>query len=171
MTRKLVPWKRDRDTTAVARREENPFFDLHRRMDDLFADFFAGFGEDAPWPRGLAAGQRAFAAMPRVDIAETNDEIVVSADLPGLDEKELNVSLDGDVLTIRGTRKEEKEDKKRSYHLVERSYGAFQRSLQMPAGVDKDKIKAAFKNGVLKVTMPKLPESRSTSRHIEISSG
>lgn len=171
MTRKMVPWKRDRDTTAMDRREDNPFFDLHRRMDDLFADFFAGFGEDTPWPRGLTVSQRAFPVMPKVDVAETDDEVVVTADLPGMDEKDLNVTLDADVLTIRGSRKEEKQDKKSSYHLIERSYGEFHRALQMPAGVDSDKIKAAFKKGVLRVTLPKLPASKASSRHIEITGG
>ncbi len=167
MTRKLMPWKRDKEV-AASHREENPFLDLHRRIDDLFADFFTGFGEDTLWPRGLTAGPRAFTTLPKVDVAETDDEVVVTADLPGMTEKDLNVSLDGDLLTIRGTRKEEKEDKNRSYHLVERSYGEFHRVLQIPDGVNKDKIKAAFKKGELKVTLPKLPQTKSPSRHIEI---
>jgi HSP20 family protein len=172
MTRKLMmPWKRDKGETAIARREENPFLDLHRRMDDLFADFFTGFGEDTPWPAGLTVGQRAFATMPKVDVAETDDEVTVTADLPGMTEKDLTVSLDGDLLTIRGTRNEEKEDKKRNYHLVERTHGEFHRVLQMPAGVNRDKIKAAFKNGELKVTLPKLPEAKKAQRHIEITAG
>lgn len=171
MTRKLIPWKRDRNQMAVARREENPFLDLHRQMNHLFADFFAGFGEDTLWPHGLQAARSAFPGTPKVDMAENDDEVVVTADLPGLEEKDVNVSLDGDLLTISGARREEREDRKRSYHLIERSYGEFHRTLQMPAGVNKDKVKAAFKNGVLKVTLPKLPDAKNTSRHIEITSG
>ena len=117
------------------------------------------------------ASRSAFPAMPKVDMAETAEEFVVKADLPGLEEKDLKVTLDGDLLTIRGTRSEEKEDKRRDYHLMERSYGEFHRTIQLPAGVDRDKVKAAFKNGVLNVTLPKRLEARAESRHIEIATG
>lgn len=171
MTRKLMPWRREQRQPAPVNAGERGILDLHREIDRLFADFFAGFGEDALWPRGLMASRSAFPAMPKVDVAETADELVVKADLPGMEEKDLKVTLDGDLLTIRGTRSEEKEDKRRDYHLMERSYGEFHRTIQLPAGVDRDKVKAAFKNGVLQVTLPKRPEARAETRHIEIAAG
>lgn len=171
MTRKLMPWRREQRQPAVAQTGDRGILDLHREMNNLFADFFAGFGEDALWPRGLLAGRSAFPSMPKVDVAETADDIVVRADLPGMEEKDIKVTLDGDLLTIRGARSEEKEDKKRDYHLMERSYGEVQRVIQLPGGVDREKVKAAFKNGVLSVTMPKLPSLKAQSRHIEITAG
>ncbi len=170
MTTKLMPWRREHKPSALAKREDFPLFDLHRRMDEMFADFFAdfGIGDESLVPRGLTLSRREFPTMPRVDLAETDDEVTVTADLPGLEEKDLDVTLDGDLLTIRGTRKEEKDDKKHNYHMTERYYGEVQRVIQVPAGVDPEKVKAAFKNGVLKVTLTKLPEAKTHSKHIEI---
>ena len=169
MTRKLMPWRRDRTDSAMTRQEDNPFLDLHRRMNEVFADFFADGGDDLLWPRGFSrvAG---IATMPKVDVAETDTEVVVKADLPGLDEQHVEVTLDNDLLTIRGRREEEKSEKQRSYHLVERAYGEVQRTLRVPANVDREKVKAAFRNGVLTVTLPKTPEARANTRRIEISS-
>jgi HSP20 family protein len=170
MTRKLVPWKRSQGSELPVRREENnPFLSLHRSMNELFDHFFRDFGgafEQPAWSRASTA-----LVSPSVDIAETDSEIAITADLPGLEEKDIEVSLDNDVLTIRGSRKEEREEKRKNYHLMERSYGSFQRTLHVPAGVDKDKVKASFKNGVLNVTLPKLPEAKAARRKIEISAG
>lgn len=167
MTRKLMPWRRDRTETAVTRHEDNPFLDLHRRMNEVFADFFAEGGEDPFWPRGLPR-LRDLPSAPKVDVAETDTAVVVTADLPGLDEKNVEVTLDDRLLTIRDRREEEKNETKRSYHLIERSYGEVQRAIQLPAGIDRDQVKAAFKNGVLTVTLPKTPEAKATSRRIEV---
>ncbi len=170
MSKSLIPWRRDRGEIQT-RREENPFELLHREMNDLFASFFRDF--ESPF-RGLApATGRGPAAMsaPSVDVSETDDEVQVTADLPGLTEKDVEVTLDDGALTIRGEKKEEREEKKRNYHLVERAYGRFERSVALPHGIDPGKVKARFKNGVLHVTLPKTPESRSRSRAIEISAG
>lgn len=169
MTTKLMPWRRETKPAAVAPKNDlSPLFDMHRRMDELFADFFADFGFGGEnGPRSLLAG-RDLPTMPRVDLAETYNEVTVTADLPGMEEKDLDVTLDGDLLTIRGTRKEEKEDKKRNVHVSERYFGEVQRVVQIPSGVDPNQVKAAFKNGVLKVTLAKLPEARSQVRRIEI---
>lgn len=171
MKKNLIPWRRERGQTALARREEdNPFLDLHRRMNALFDGFFSDF-EDRPFGPSLLPSERgAWHALPNVDVAETDTEVVVSADLPGLEEKDLNVSVDGDVLTIRGSRKDEREEKKGHYHLMERSYGEFHRALPLPAGIDQDRAKASFKKGVLTVNLPKLPEARSARKAIAIES-
>lgn len=126
------------------RKELSPFVSLQREMDRLFGDFSKRFGE--PF-----AGD----AFPKLDIAETDGEIKVTAELPGVAEKDVDVTLRDDVLTIKGEKKAEREEKDENYHLVERSYGSFARSIQLPAGLDADKVKARMDKGVLTVTMPK----------------
>jgi HSP20 family protein len=167
MTRRLIPWKKDRIETPARRDDDNPFLALHQSMDELFNDFFHDF-EDAfrgsPWTSLAHRGP----AMPSVDVSETDAEIKVTADLPGLEEKDIDVALDNDVLTIRGSRKDEREEKKKNYHLMERSYGEFHRSILVPGTVDKDHVKASFKNGVLHVTLPKRPEAKAAAKKIEI---
>ena len=90
-----------------------------------------------------------------MDVAETEGEVVVKAEVPGIDPKEINISLSGDVLTVKGEKKSEREEKKENYHLVERSYGAFLRSVTLPAAVNADKIEANYDKGVLTITCPK----------------
>jgi HSP20 family protein len=104
-----------------------------------------------------------------VDVAETDKEIRVCAELPGVDEKDIEVSLDGDLLTLRGEKKfeQEKGDEKTNYHLVERGYGRFQRSLRLPFQANPDEVKASFQNGVLTVTVPKSAQ-QARSRRIQI---
>lgn len=170
MRKSLIPWRKERTPTAVARREEElPILDLRRHMNDLFDSFFDDFerGFDRPLP-GFARGSRDL--TPRMDVSETDTEVVVSADLPGLEEKDLQVTVDQGLLTLRGVRQEEREEKKRSYHLMERSYGEFQRAIPLPAGIDEGRIKAAFKKGVLTVHLPKLPEAQSKKKTITIES-
>jgi HSP20 family protein len=93
--------------------------------------------------------------MPLVDVSETDKELMVRAELPGMDPKEIDISLSGNVLTIKGGRKHEREEKKENFHLVERSSGSFSRTLQLPVEVKADKIEASYKDGVLSVKMPK----------------
>jgi HSP20 family protein len=128
---------------------------LEREMEDVFGRFPAW-----PW------GERERGWLPAVDIVDHKDEVVVHADLPGLDEKDIEVTVQDNMLTIRGERKEEKEEKKEDYYQAERTYGAFARTLTLPAGVDADKVKATFKKGVLEVHLPKSKEAKG--RKIEI---
>jgi HSP20 family protein len=92
---------------------------------------------------------------PSVDISQTKDKFVVKAELPGLDAKDVNVSISGDLLTIKGEKKKEEEEKDEHHHYMERYYGSFQRSFQLPVNVKTDKIEATFDKGVLTVTLPK----------------
>jgi HSP20 family protein len=167
MTRDLLPWRRKREDAALARETANPIVELHRRMDDLFNDFFEGFALTR-WPFG-EKGER-FALTPSVDVSETDDEITVTADLPGMDEKDIEVTLDNDVLVLRGEKKREHEEKKRNYHLVERAYGEFCRRIPLAADIEPEKVKARFSKGVLTVSIPKKPEARSREKRIQISS-
>ena len=143
----------------------NPFDSLHREIDRLFDDFMRGI--DVPFLRGGEGG----ALRPAIDVAETNNEVVVTADLPGVDEKDLEVTLADNLLTISGEKKSEREEKTKDYHRLERSFGRVQRSVALPEGLAEDKVAATFKNGVLTVTIPKKPEAKRASRKIPIKTG
>jgi HSP20 family protein len=120
---------------------------IQNEMNRLFNSFF-----DTPTPANGNAFRR---WIPAMDLVQTESSYVLTADLPGLTESDVNIELDDNVLTISGERKAEHEDRKAGYHRVERSYGSFRRSLTLPEGVDADAVKATFENGVLEVTVPK----------------
>lgn len=141
---------------AVTRQETNPFSLLQREIDRLFD----GVTRNIP---GFAT-----ATMPSMDISETDKAIEITAEIPGLEKKDVELNLADNLLTIRGEKKNEREEKNKNYHLVERSYGAFSRSVELPAGVKVEDISAEIANGVLKVTVPK-PAPKQT-KQIEIKS-
>jgi HSP20 family protein len=147
--RSLIPIGRER---GVARRDINPFASLQREVDRLFDDFGRGF-PTLSWPTFPSIGKQDM--MPSMDVTETDKEIELTAELPGLEEKDVQVNLADNVLTIRGEKKAEKEEKDKNYHLVERSYGSFERSIELPEGIDPAGIKASIAKGLLKVTVPK----------------
>jgi HSP20 family protein len=126
---------------------------LRREMDRLWEDYF-GPGRKALKPTEMEW-------VPSVDVSETTDQVVVRAEVPGLDVKDIDISLSGDILTIKGEKKAESEEKAENYHLVERSYGSFSRSLRLPVGVEAEKIEATYKQGVLTVTCPKKEEVKT----------
>jgi HSP20 family protein len=105
---------------------------------------------------------------PLVDISETKDNFVVKAELPGLEAKDVNVSISGDMLTVKGEKKTEEEEKDEHYHRIERYSGSFQRAFQLPSGVKADKVKATFDKGILKVTLPKVEEAKKKKIEVEI---
>jgi HSP20 family protein len=144
--RSLIPIGRGRD---VARREYSPFWSLQREIDRLFDDFTRGF----PSFSTAASGRNEL--LPAMDVVETENEFELTAELPGLEEKDVQINLTDNVLTIRGEKKSERDEKNKDYRVVERSYGSFYRTLELPAGVDHDKIKASIDKGVLKVVIPK----------------
>lgn len=155
--RDLVPRRR---RGAIVREEERPIEAFQREMNRLFDEFMSG-----SWPalyRGLEERWPAFA--PRVDVTETENELHISAELPGIDAKDVDVSISKDMLTIRGEKREEQEEKGRNYYRTERSYGSFQRMISLPAEVDSDKVEATFKNGVLSITLPKTVEARHQTK-------
>jgi len=149
-----------------------PFEALHREVDRLFDEFNGGFWR-SPFRRSLfdyAPLGRMAASFnpPAVDIAEKDNAYEITAELPGIAEKDVDVKLAGGVLTIKGEKKSEKEEKKKDYVLSERSYGSFERSFGLPDGVDAEKIDAMFKNGVLTVTLPKKPEAQKPEKKIAV---
>lgn len=162
--RDLVPWRRR--GPALPAREEAPLLSAWRDFDRVLEDFFGGRGL---WPLSPEVGRRTF--VPSVDVRETDKEIVVSADLPGLDEKDIRVELIGDGLTISGEKKSEHEESGRGFYRAERSYGSFERFIPLPVGVEAEKATAEFKNGVLTVTLPKPPEAQASRKQIAVKRG
>ena len=140
------------------RGELDPFCAMRRQIDELSSG--QRFG--VPFGEGFT---------PRIDVTESDGELTVCAELPGVEEKDLEVTLNGNQLTIRGEKKrehEEKDEKRGVYHRVERSYGSFQRTMTLPYDVDPSKVSAEFKSGVLKVKLPKPEEAQKQSKRIDI---
>jgi HSP20 family protein len=123
---------------------------LQREMDRLFEDFFRRGGLLREWRWS-----------PSVDVVETNDTVVVKAELPGLEPKDVDISVSGDTLTIKGEKKEEKEEKGKTFYRMERCYGSFCRTVELPTSVEADKAKADYKNGVLEITLPKTEQVKA----------
>jgi len=149
-----------------------PFGSLRREIDRLFDDFdrlFGGtpfrpslFEMEPSWRREVTS------AAPAVDVAETDKAYEVTAEVPGLDEKNIEVKVVNGSLTIKGEKQEEKEEKKKDYYLHERQFGAFERCFRIPEDVDANKIEASFRKGVLTVTLPKKPEAQKPEKKIEV---
>ena len=156
----IIPWKKEERSLARGRGDGDPFAQLQRRMNSVFENFFGRSSSDL-W------GDAAEEFLPRVDVSETGKEVRISAELPGLDEKDVEVTVTNNMLTIKGEKEEEEGD----YYHSERSYGYFDRTIALPQGIDADNAKAKFKKGVLKVTIPKKPEAQSSRRRIELTEG
>lgn len=167
---KLIPWKKKADQAIARRGDEHPFARLHREMNELFEGVFDEVGHPfglAHWPM-----ERKLASLaPSFEVSETDDAVQVIAELPGMDEKDIEVSLDHRILTIKGEKKEEHEEKKKNTVFSERRYGSFQRMLTLPDGIDEAKVKASFKKGVLRLDVPKKPEARGSAKKIPIQAG
>jgi HSP20 family protein len=154
----LIPWTR-RDPQLGSEGGDHPVLAMQRDINRMFDGFLERFNSP------FAAGNGAF---PRTDVAETDSEVEVSIELPGIDEKDIDVAIANDVLTIRGEKKNGREEKRQGYYLAERSYGAFHRAIALPPGVDGDKARAEFKKGILTISLPKTPEARSRVKKIEV---
>jgi HSP20 family protein len=158
--RDLITWGRDQPSVPSRRGEEvSPFLTLHREMNRLFDDVFNNIG--APSLLGRMP------AWPSVEVVQSDKDLRVSAELPGLDEKDVEVLVDDDVLTIRGEKRAETEDKERRF--TERYYGRFERVIPLPFAVEEDKAEASFNNGVLTVTLPRSAKAEDRAKRIAIS--
>ena len=136
------------------------FEKMRREMDRLWDSFLEGkparrAGEEGEW-------------VPSLDVSETKGDLVVKAELPGIDPKDIDISLNEGVLTIKGEKRQEKEEKEEGYHLIERSYGSFTRSIRLPKEIQNEKINASYKNGVLKITLPKSEEAKKKEIKIKV---
>lgn len=161
--RDLIP--RTRSTSDVpatwGRGENSPFLSLHRDMNRLFDDMFRDFGLGS-----LGSGQSSLVNWPSVEITEANNEVRVTAEMSGMDEKDVEVLMDDGVLVLRGEKRSENEDQDRRFS--ERFYGRFERRLPLGSEIDQEKISAQFKNGLLTITLPRLPEAQSHVKRIAI---
>ncbi|NUM34130.1 MAG: Hsp20/alpha crystallin family protein [Candidatus Brocadiae bacterium] len=155
MFKNLIPWQK---------KEENPLLSFRRNMDKLFEDFVDDFGgmKLASWPFGKDS------FLPSVDVSEDAKSIQVSAELPGMTEKDVEVCLHNNVLTVKGEKKHEEEKKEQNYHCIERRYGSFHRSIPLPEEVETEKIEASFKNGILSIVIPKKETAQEKGKKIEI---
>jgi HSP20 family protein len=162
--RDLIPWNNNRGRELSVRRgeETNPFLTLHREMNRLFDDAFRGF-DVAPFGNGRLFDQAM--GWPHIELSETDKEVKVTAELPGLEENDVELELANGVLAIRGEKKTESEDKDRLFS--ERYYGRFERRIPVDE-VEQDKVHASFKNGVLTVSLPKSPAAQQKVKRIAI---
>ena len=148
----LIPWK-----------EKHPLVELRDEIDHIFDNFF-GRGRKGEIEGWQSSGLRS----PAVDMEETDKQIIVKAEMPGLEPNDFHISLTENTLTIKGEKKEEKEEKKRNYHMVERRYGSFYRSIPLPCSVETDKVEASYKKGILEITLPKAKAARVKQINVNV---
>ncbi len=167
-----VPVKTEKSPTAMPQ-TLRPFESLRREVDRLFDEFDGGFWRSpfrsqffdlAPFRGGEATSM----ATPAVDVSETDKAYEITAEMPGMDEKNVEVKVANSVLTIKGEKQEDREEKKKDYYMRERSFGSFERTFQVPEGVEIDKIEANFKNGLLSVTLPKSAAAQKAEKKITV---
>jgi len=157
--RDLIPWNRGRDVTVRRGEEANPFLTLHREMNRVFDDVFRGFDL-------TSFGSERVLTWPNIEVSETDKEVKVTAELPGLEEKDVEVQLSNGVLTIQGEKKTETEDRDRLFS--ERYYGRFERQIPLGDEIEEDKVAASFKNSILTVTLPKTEKAQAKTKRIAI---
>jgi HSP20 family protein len=159
----LVPWKGGGKSQPPVRREEilDPFVAFRREVDRMFDGFFDNFGRAGSSLTGWSG------PSPTMDLVENDKEIVVSAELPGLDEKDFEVTVAGDLLTLKGEKKSEHEERNGDSYYAERRYGSFSRSVRLPFEV-KEEVQASYDKGVLTVRVPKPAELQRPAKRIEV---
>jgi len=162
----LVPWRKTNQTPALRRQNRDPFFQLRQNIDEMF-DRFLG-----DWSGGMNWLDKPFGTfgsfMPEVDVSETSKEVRVTAELPGMEQKDLEVSFLDGAVTIKGEKRQEHEEETGGMYRSERQYGTFERTIPLPSEVDPDKGQASFKNGVLRITLPKTKEAQTSRKMIPV---
>jgi len=154
----IIPWRGTRRDLAW---RDDPFNQLRRQINRVFDSAFDG----GRWPDGDGA---IFA--PQLDVTDTEKEVKICAELPGIEAKDLDVSVTDDTLTISGEKRSEHSSDEKGQHWTERSYGSFERTIPLPTEVDGDKAKTEFKNGVLRITLPKREGAKARAKKINVSS-
>ncbi len=159
----LLPWKRENDKQMELRREnQDPFLAMQAEMNRMFDSFFAD-----PW----RAGSRLSAFMPNMDVSENDKEVIVTAEIPGMDENDIQVTYHNGTLAISGEKRGDREEKGNRFHRVERTYGSFRREVALPCEVEADKITATFKKGVITVVLPKSTRPEVMGKRIPVTKG
>ncbi len=156
----LIRWSPMRDLTPRNTDLATDLSHFHREMNRMLDTFF----------RGGAVDDGSFGSFwtPAVDITESEDAYLVGVELPGLTKDDVKITMENNVLTIHGEKKQEKEEKREDYHRSERTYGSFQRSFTLPSSVKSDKIEAQYKNGILTVTLPKVEEAKPKAIEVKV---
>ena len=159
----------------------SPLATLREEVDNLFERFSEDwpslprqFGRGVAYPFARKELQFSLPSLdlsPRVDVSEDDDAYKISMELPGMTEKEIEVELSDESLTVKGEKQEEREEKKKNYHVSERSYGSFQRSFRVPSGVEVNKVNAKYSSGVLDITLPKTDKAKKSKRSINVKAG
>lgn len=162
----LIPWKKDETSVPVRRgRESTSLLSFRNQMNRLFDEFFerpfglSPFFDESGFMGGYA---------PNMDISETDKEVSIAVELPGMEPEDIHITIDRNILRVNGEKRVEHEEKGKRFYRVERSYGSFNRSIALPEGIDENKIDANFKRGVLKIKLPKTADAQEKSRRIEI---
>ncbi len=166
--RDIIPWGKGSEKSIETEKAISPFDALHREINRVFDHFFDDFYTPSRYRFDLSREFSGF--YPKFNVSENEKEINIEVELPGLEEKDVEVNVDKGILTIKGEKKFQKEEKKENYHLVEHSYGSFQRSLQLPENANINDITAKMKNGVMKITVPKDPKAETSVKKIAIKS-
>ena len=164
----LLPWNQEKGKYGLQYGKDPRMVDLRDEMNAVFKDFFAFTFSRAQLQQMM---QTTGDFYPGMDVIATEKEIIITADLPGMDEKDIRLAIEGQVFTLSGTRQQELERKNATVHRVERSYGSFQRSILLPCEVDINKAEATFSNGVLIVVIPTPSRARSAVKRIPIKNG
>lgn len=164
---RLTPWAARK--VPVRHEEEHPVYSLQRDMNRLFDDFLKG----SPWESifDSAAVSREFGLSeitPRIDMSETEKELIVKAELPGMTDKEVEISISRDLLTISGEKKQEKEQSEKGWYRMERQYGSFSRSIPLPYEIESDKAEALYQHGVLSIRLPKAAAQLKSTKTIQV---
>jgi HSP20 family protein len=164
----LIPWKRNEGRGLTVRRRDDPILAIQEEMNRLFDDFITD-----PFAMNPSRALRTFGGsfIPSIDVSESEKEVTVTAEIPGMDENDIQVSFNQGTLAIYGEKQDEKEEKDRRFHRVERSFGSFRREIAMPCEVEGDKITATFKKGVLTVVLPKSSRSEVLGKRIQVTRG
>lgn len=160
----LIPWNSKKESKDISSPTDS-FFGLRRELDRVFDSFFSDFDRFPSltnWDTSLTSFR------PKINLSETDKEIKIEAELPGMDEKDIEVTLKNNTLILKGEKKYKNEQKKDDYHYVESSYGSFTRAIELPEEIDQEKIEANFKNGLMSITIPKVEKPQSTAKKIEV---
>jgi HSP20 family protein len=160
----LIPWSWRNQTLPVRRAEVPSLWAWNRNLEDVFDSFWGNFGIAPAEAKERHLGN----FSPRLDLEENEKEYLISVELPGMDEKDIDLSLDNGILKINGEKKEEKAEQQGNYHFVERNFGSFSRSFELPEGIDSEKVEAHFKKGVLKISLPKTPQAQKEVKKITV---
>lgn len=164
----LIPWGQKTNVPVHRSEDKEPFVHFRNEVDRLFDNFFEGFGSFGS--NGLMSMRNGSSSMmmPAIDVEDGEKQMVITAEVPGVDEKDLDVTLNDDVLTIHGEKKHDHEEKNGERHYVERHYGSFSRSVRLPFAAGDSDVEAQFDKGVLTITIPKPADYQSKVKRIEV---